>query len=85
MEELLGISWPIFIGLTLVLFGGCAFMTGQSLASGWRPAWLALPYALLLAAGDRFLAFALFQRPLLSLTLAATRLSAFAIRATGGV
>jgi len=67
MEELFGVSLPVFIGLTLVLFGGCAFMTGQAMAQSWKPVGLALPYALLLAAGDRFLAYGLFQEPLLTL------------------
>lgn len=59
-------SLPVFIGLTLVLFGGCAWMTGQALAGAWRPAWQAVPYALLLTAADRFLGFALFGETLLS-------------------
>ncbi|OAN52909.1 hypothetical protein A6A04_15225 [Paramagnetospirillum marisnigri] len=57
----------VFIGLTLVLFGGCAFMTGQALSASWRPWWHTVPYALLLAAADRFLGFALFGGDLLSL------------------
>lgn len=60
-------SAAVFIGLTLVLFGGCAFMTGQALAVTWRPWPLALPYAALLGAADRFLGFALFGGELLSL------------------
>ena len=59
-------SWPVFVGLTLGLFGGCAFMTGQALAATWRPAWQAIPYALMLAVADRFLGFALFDGALLS-------------------
>ncbi len=59
-------SVPVFIGLTLVFMGGCAFMTGQALAATWRPAGLAVPYGLLLAVADRFLAFALFGGSLLS-------------------
>jgi len=59
-------SVPVFIGLTIVLFGGCAFMTGQALAATWRPLWQVIPYALLLGAADRFLGFALFGGPLLS-------------------
>ncbi len=66
MEELLGTTWPVFIGLTLILFGGAAFMTGQALANGWQPAWKIAPYALLLGAGDRFLTYALFQGELIT-------------------
>ena len=32
MEQLLGVSLPVFLGLTVVLFGGAAFMTGQAVA-----------------------------------------------------
>jgi hypothetical protein len=52
--------------LTIVLFGAAAAMTGQALARNWRPSWQLLPYALLLAAGDRFLLFALFDGALTS-------------------
>lgn len=61
-------SLPVFLGLTIVLFGGCAFMTGQALANTWRPAWQVIPYALMLGAADRFLGFALFGGELLSLS-----------------
>jgi len=60
-------SFPVFVGLTIVLFGGCAFMTGQALAATWRPLWQVVPYALMLGAADRFLGFALFGGDLLSL------------------
>ncbi|EME71075.1 hypothetical protein H261_04917 [Paramagnetospirillum caucaseum] len=60
-------SLPVFAGLTLILFGGCAFMTGQALAATWRPLWQVIPYALMLGAADRFLGFALFGGELLSL------------------
>ena len=61
-------SLGVLIGLTVILFGGCAFMTGQSLAISWRPWWLTLVYGTMLGAADRFLGFALFQGELLSLT-----------------
>lgn len=59
-------SLPVFIGVTLLFMGGCAFMTGQAVANTWRPLWHALFYCLPLGAADRFLAFALFDAPLLS-------------------
>lgn len=59
-------SWPVFIGITLVFMGGCAFMAGQALASTWRSPWLSVPYGLMLAAAGRFLAFALFGGTLLA-------------------
>jgi len=66
MESLLGTSPGVFLGLTVILFGGAAFMTGQALALTWRPLWHIVPYSLLLAVGDRFLTFALFQGTLLA-------------------
>lgn len=58
----------VFLGITLVLIGGCALMMGRALALNWRPDWQMLPYSLLLAVADRFLIFALFQGELLSFT-----------------
>ncbi len=65
-ESLMGTTPGVFIGITLIFMGGCSFMTGQALASTWRPAWHAFPYTLLLGCGDRFLVFALFQGNLFS-------------------
>jgi len=64
--DVLGASPAAFLGLTVVLFGGAALATGRALARRWRPTWQNLPYALLLAAGDRFLLYALFDGELLS-------------------
>jgi hypothetical protein len=66
MTELLGSSIGDFIGVTLVLFGGAAFMTGQALAGTWRPIWQMVPYGFLLAAADRFFSWSLFGGELLS-------------------
>jgi hypothetical protein len=63
---LLGTSLGSFLGLTVLLFGAAALATGRALALSWRPAWQALPYALLLGLGDRFLLYALFGGELLS-------------------
>lgn len=60
-------SIPVFIGITIVFLGGCAFMTGQALAANWRPLWQVFPYALGLGLIDRFLGFALFDGALHSL------------------
>ncbi|MBX9635724.1 MAG: hypothetical protein K2X44_12145 [Magnetospirillum sp.] len=60
-------SIPVFIGLTIIFMGGCAFMTGQALAATWRPMWQTVPYALGIGLADRFLGFALFGGDLLSL------------------
>ncbi|HZB90899.1 MAG TPA: hypothetical protein VE397_05630 [Stellaceae bacterium] len=55
-----------FFGMTLLLFGFAALATGRALARNWRPLWQAVPYAALLALGDRFLLYALFGGALLS-------------------
>jgi len=68
MDQILGISVLGFVIVTMVLFGFCAFMTGQALASAWQKAWKVLPYAVLLAAGDRFIGYALAGGELLSLS-----------------
>lgn len=67
MEDVLGSDIPVFIGITLVLMGFATYMAGQALAGTWRPLWQAFPYSLMLGAADRFLTWALFQGPLLSL------------------
>jgi hypothetical protein len=68
MEALLGTTVEVFIGVTIVLMGGAAFMTGQAIAGTWRPLWQVFAYSFLLALGSRFLIFALFQGQLLSAT-----------------
>ncbi|SMF21367.1 hypothetical protein SAMN06265365_104200 [Tistlia consotensis] len=68
MHSVLGSGIGVFIGLTLVLFGFTAFMTGQAIARTWRRWWQALPYGLLLSIADRFLTYALFDEPLLHFT-----------------
>lgn len=66
MDGFLGSSLPVFLGLTVLLAGGGALLTGQSLAGGWKPLWMVYAYALLIGVGDRFLVFALFDGKLLS-------------------
>ena len=39
--------------LTIVLFGGAAFMMGQALARDWRPAYQAVAYGLVLTVAER--------------------------------
>lgn len=68
MEDFLGTTIPVFVGMTVLLFGFAAFMTGQALANTWQPMWKVAPYGALLAVGDRFLIFALFDGRLLSLS-----------------
>lgn len=57
----------IFLGLGVALGGAAAFSTGCALAKHWRPFWHALPAMAGLAAGVRFLHYALFDEPLISL------------------
>lgn len=68
MEEMLGTSVPVFVGVTVVILGGAAFLTGQAIAGTWRPAWHTFVYCLLLAATSRFFIYALFEGELLSLS-----------------
>ena len=60
-------SHPTVFGLfTVGIMGGAGYMTGQAIASTWRPFWQAIGYSLLLGVADRFLIFALFEGALLS-------------------
>ncbi len=67
-ESVLGSTLPVFIGLTFILFGGAAFMTGQAVSATWRPAWNVVLYCALLGLADRFFHFALFEGQLLSVS-----------------
>ncbi|HXV23018.1 MAG TPA: hypothetical protein VED46_02050 [Alphaproteobacteria bacterium] len=66
IDLVLGGSWPVFIGVTLILFGGAAFLMGQALGETWRPLWQVVLYSGLLGVADRLLGFLLFGRDLLS-------------------
>lgn len=57
----------VFVVFTIILMGGAGYLTGQALATTWRPAWQVVAYTLLLGLVDRFLVFALFDGPLLSM------------------
>jgi branched-chain amino acid transport system ATP-binding protein len=57
----------VFILLTVVIFGGVAFLMGQAIAETWRPAWQNIPYGILLTLANRFFAGSLFQQSYLSL------------------
>jgi len=66
MEDWVGSSIPVFVGVTVIMFGGAAWMAGRALALNWKPRWSLLPYGLLLACGARFLTYALFDGQLWS-------------------
>ncbi|WP_299392262.1 DUF6867 family protein [Pelagibius sp.] len=68
MIPILGTSLPVFIGVTVVLVGGAAYLTGQALSAHWRPAWQVVGYSLLLGLADRFVIFSLFGGELLLLS-----------------
>jgi hypothetical protein len=68
MQALVGTSLGVFIGLTVILIGGAAIMTGRALADGWKPAWQVVAACFGLALADRFLVYALFGGKLLSLS-----------------
>jgi hypothetical protein len=58
----------LFIPLLLMiaLAAAAAWRTGQAVAESWGALWPVVAYTLLIAAGVRFLHYALFQWPLLS-------------------
>ncbi|HTR14173.1 MAG TPA: hypothetical protein VMI72_13210 [Roseiarcus sp.] len=56
-----------FIVITLLLGGLGAWATGRAMAQTWRPLPMLLPYMVFLTAGVRFLHYALYGEPLLSL------------------
>ena len=66
MDDALATGWPVAIGVTGIVMGFGALMTGRAIANTWRPAWQVVAYCLLLGMVDRFLIFALFKGPLLS-------------------
>ena len=68
MESLLGTSYSVFFGVTVIIIGFAACVTGQALANTWRPVSHVLLYSVLLGFADRFLTFALFEGELLSLS-----------------
>jgi hypothetical protein len=68
MTTLLGTSLAVFFGLTVIISGGAAIMTGRALADGWQPAWVVVAASFGLGLADRFLVYALFQGELLSLS-----------------
>jgi len=57
----------VFIGLTVVVFGGAAILAGQTLAESWKPRWVLVAYVGLMALGARFLHYGMFDEDLWSL------------------
>lgn len=67
LTTLLGTTPSVFVGLTVVLVGGAAILTGRAVANNWKPAWQVVAACFGLALADRFLTYALFQGELLSI------------------
>ena len=68
MIDLLGTTLPVFIGITVVIMGFAAYMTGQAVANSWQPAWYIVVYCIMLGVADRFLTWGLFHGDGLSIT-----------------
>jgi uncharacterized membrane protein len=68
MQALLGTSLEVFFGITVVLTGFAAFMTGQAIANTWRPYWQVPVFCAMLGAVARFLIYGLFEGVLLSVS-----------------
>lgn len=58
-------AW-LWIGVTVILGGWTAWMTGRGIALAWKPIWLAALAALPLTVAVRFVHFALFEGSFLS-------------------
>jgi hypothetical protein len=61
MEWVLGTSLSVFIGVTIVIGGGAAFMMGQAIAQSWHPWYHNILYGFMLALASQFLSYALFD------------------------
>lgn len=66
-QAVMGTNAVAFLFVTLVLAGGAAWITGQAIATGWKPMWQAIAYCVLLALATRFVLFALFDASLTSI------------------
>lgn len=71
-----GAPLPFLVAIGMALSAGAAWLTGQAIAETWRPSWQVVPAAILLAAADRFLDYALFRGTLLSVPAALSTLAA---------
>ena len=70
LDALLAAAAPtgpfVLLLLTIVLGGGAAWRTGQAVAESWGELWPVVAYSLPIAGAVRFLDYALFGGPLLS-------------------
>ena len=61
MDGLLSEGFGVFVGMTLLVSGPAAFLTGQNQAEAWQPWWKVAFYVVILLIGQRFLAWSLFH------------------------
>ncbi len=73
-----------FLVVTLLLGGAAAFASGRAIAETWRPLWQLPLYMLPLAAGVRFVQYAVFKSPLFSTGHAVVDLAILTAFAMGG-
>ena len=66
MESILGATPGQFLFLTVILFGGAAYMVGLSLAQTWRPIGQVVPYGFLLGGANRLFGNFFFAHDVLS-------------------
>ena len=59
-------DWPVFLGLTCVIFGGASWLAGAAIATTWHSWRQVVGYGVLLALFERFLSWGLFGGELLS-------------------
>ncbi|WP_310619289.1 DUF6867 family protein [Flexibacterium corallicola] len=67
MSILYGSSFLVFLFLVVILGGLAAYATGRAIANTWRPLFVLFWFIFLLTCAMRFLSFALFEEPLLSI------------------
>ena len=68
MEAWIGTSLPVFIAITVVIIGFCAFMAGQGVANAWGGIGEVAVYCIMLGGASRFLIYGLFDGELFSLS-----------------
>ncbi len=68
MEALLGTSIGVYLGVVVILMGFCAYMTGQAIATTWKPVGQLIFFLILQGLAARFLVFALYEGDLFSLS-----------------
>lgn len=66
MDDILGATLPVFIGVTVALGGFAAWMTGKAIGGTWRPWWQVFFYCCLLGCATRFLIQGLFDGEMFS-------------------